>query len=466
MPVLLGAWVGNASNLLPPLEQFLGKPVDRVLAFTGERGDWGDCEPFWQFGQQWVGGMGRKINWSIPMFPDRYGVQGLRDGRDGKFDARWDAWADAVLKHRSNDNEDIYVRTNWEFGGEWFGWTNFAKEDRAAFVACFKRFCQRFKAKSQRIKMVFDYVPDRGDVLWAYPGDDVIDVISQDVYWHRQYDGTDATAAFNRKYSGLPFGLKQVVQFAREHGDKPIAISELGVPGDGSDGATYLRLMEGFIKSENLVYVDYWAGTAAYNGLLHDGSPPATAAEFKRIWTSSIAGGQQPGGGVVAPPQVEPPTGPQRVIVGTGSDEVLVQLTQDYYKANAQYRVTLDSIAVGTTQQVYARGKDQEDTLIVRGTLAPGPHRVAIEFLNDDWGGTPQTDRNIIVRHASYGGKAIAINGGELKTNGSVWTGAFDKGAVPDAPAPVPDNALSVARVAQFLRDVADDIASGDVKIP
>lgn len=465
MAVLLGAWVGNASNLLPPLEAFLGKPVDRVLAFTGERGGWGDVEPFWQLNSQWVGGMGRKINWSIPMFPDSLGVQGLRDGRDGKFDARWDSWADAVLQHRRFDNEDIYVRTNWEFGGEWFGWTNFAKQDRDAFVACFRRFCQRFKAKSPRIKMVFDYVPDRGDVMWAWPGDDVIDVVSQDVYWHRQYDGDNATNAWNRKYSGLPFGLKQVVEWARTHGNKPIAISELGIPGDGSDGATYFRHVESFIKSENLVYVDYWAGTAAYNGLLHDGSPPATAQEFKRIWTSGMSSGG--GGGSVPVPTTptEPPASPQVTILGKGDDVFAIRLTQDYYKANAQYVVMLDSQQLGGTQQVYARGREQADELLIRGTFTPGTHRVAVRFLNDDWGGTPQTDRNIIVKSATYNNTPITVDGGELKTSDAMWVGSFavkEGQAVP----PQPDNALSVARVAQFFRDIGDDIASGDVKIP
>lgn len=465
MAVLLGAWVGNAANLLPPLEGFLGKPVDSVLAFTGEQGDWGDVEPFWQLGGGWVGSMGRKINWSIPMFPNKYGVQALRDGRDGKFDARWDSWADAVLANRSNDSGPIYVRSNWELGGEWFGWTGFANNDRTAFVACFKRFCQRFKAKSPRFKMVFDYVPDRGDWMWAWPGDDVIDVVSQDVYWHVNYDTDNPTNAWNRKYSVLPFGLKQVVQWAKDHGNKPIAISELGVRGDGYDGATYFKLVESFIKNENVVYVDYWAGTAAYNGLLHDGSPAATAAEFKRIWTSSIAGGENPGGEVTPPPTPDPGGEPSQVYVGQGSDSVVLKISQDYYKASAQYTVSVDGTQVGGTQQASARKGKGTDTVTVRGNWTAGPHRVSVKFLNDDWGGTPQTDRNLYVEGASYKGTALPITGGELKSNGTTWTGTFN--VADSAPNPQPDNsALSVARVAAFLHAVADDIASGDVKIP
>ena len=35
------------------------------------------------------------------------------------------------------------------------------------------------------------------------------------------------------------------------------------------------------------------------------------------------------------------------------------------------------------------------DSVTVLGNFTPGPHTVAVDFLNDTWGGTPETDRNL-----------------------------------------------------------------------
>ena len=54
----------------------------------------------------------------------------------------------------------------------------------------------------------------------------------------------------------------------------------------------------------------------------------------------------------------------------------------------------------------HAAGKSQPFSFDV--DLAPGLHDVAVNFLNDRWDGTPDTDRNLYVNSISVGGTAAA----------------------------------------------------------
>ena len=157
---------------------------------------------------------------------------------------------------------------------------------------------------NRRFRMQWDIVPDRGEVTQWYPGDGWIDIISQDVYWHPQYDGSNPTDAFNRHKSGNSSwrGLDWVAQFARDHG-KGIAIPEWGVPGDRSDlaGDVFIGLMRDWMRANYVVFADYWASTSAYNGLLHDGQPAAAADALKALFIGGV------GGDVLPPPDEEPP---------------------------------------------------------------------------------------------------------------------------------------------------------------
>jgi hypothetical protein len=50
------------------------------------------------------------------------------------------------------------------------------------------------------------------------------------------------------------------------------------------------------------------------------------------------------------------------------------------------------------------------------GNFGSGPHDVGVSFVNDAWGGTPTTDRNLYVNSVSfdshsYGGATLLSNG-------------------------------------------------------
>ena len=80
--------------------------------------------------------------------------------------------------------------------------------------------------------------------------------------------------------------------------------------------------------------------------------------------------------------------------------------------------------------------------------LTPGAHVVSVGFLNDAWGGTADTDRNLYVGTASVGGMAASESSAVLWSNG---TAAFHVGAGGTAPALSQDPTLSQGIVHAFL---------------
>ncbi|HYZ33075.1 MAG TPA: carbohydrate-binding domain-containing protein [Crenalkalicoccus sp.] len=111
----------------------------------------------------------------------------------------------------------------------------------------------------------------------------------------------------------------------------------------------------------------------------------------------------------------------------------MLQIAEDAYLGDARYRVTVDGTRVGktfTASALHASG--QADTLTIQGDWAPGTHTVAVKFLNDAWGGTPDTDRNLYVEGITYNGVAVPGGSAALYSAGAK---AFD---FTDTAAPAP----------------------------
>ncbi len=108
--------------------------------------------------------------------------------------------------------------------------------------------------------------------------------------------------------------------------------------------------------------------------------------------------------------QIEPgsPVNPP-VTVGTGPASLVLQVSEDAYKDDAQFTVSVDGKQVGGTQTAkasHALGADQ--TFTVEGSFGVNQHTVGVNFLNDAYDGTPETDRNLYVDAASYDGTTVS----------------------------------------------------------
>ena len=97
--------------------------------------------------------------------------------------------------------------------------------------------------------------------------------------------------------------------------------------------------------------------------------------------------------------------GQHDVSVSTGSDTLVLDIAEDAYLGDAQFTVSVDGKQLGgtfTTTASHAAGASQAFTF--KGDWAIGTHNVTVNFLNDAWGGTPATDRNLYVNAVSYDG--------------------------------------------------------------
>ena len=80
-------------------------------------------------------------------------------------------------------------------------------------------------------------------------------------------------------------------------------------------------------------------------------------------------------------------------------------MSEDAYKGDAQFTVSVDGKQLAgtfTTTASHAAGASQSFTF--KGDWALGAHTVAVNFLNDAYGGTAATDRNLYVNAVSYDG--------------------------------------------------------------
>ncbi len=134
------------------------------------------------------------------------------------------------------------------------------------------------------------------------------------------------------------------------------------------------------------------------------------------------------------------------------SPGLVVNVAEDAWQGDAQFTISVDGKQVGgvhTALASHAAGQDQ--AVAVDTTLAAGALRVGVSFINDAWGGTPGTDRNLYVTGASFGGQAIAGSAATLLSNG---TASFDFAV--GGPASLPASTLTL--------NMAEDAWKGDAQ--
>ncbi len=121
---------------------------------------------------------------------------------------------------------------------------------------------------------------------------------------------------------------------------------------------------------------------------------------------------------VVTPPVVTPPASNSTITLGSGPDTLALAINEDAYLGNAKFTVSVNGIQIGGTQTATAiKGTGQSQIFNVQGTFSGASNTATVNFLNDAWGGTPATDRNLYVTGATIDGTAIA--GAVLNEHGS-----------------------------------------------
>jgi endoglucanase len=143
---------------------------------------------------------------------------------------------------------------------------------------------------------------------------------------------------------------------------------------------------------------------------------------------------------------------------------ITVQVSEDAYLGDAQFIVTVDGKQVGgvnTATTMHNSGNSQ--TINIADSLAPGAHTVGLTFLNDAYGGSNATDRNLYVQSIAVDGKAVTLNT-ELPTSGSSAQASFTVPTTTD-PAPAPSDPVSLGSGPDVLAlDLSEDAYQGDAQ--
>ncbi len=174
-------------------------------------------------------------------------------------------------------------------------------------------------------------------------------------------------------------------------------------PGRHSVGLRFLNgLNDGTPATDRTLYVDNASldGVAIAGGTLSFPNQGSQGFSFAGATT------------VVQPP-------PQTVTIGTGTDVVALQVTEDAYQGDAQFTVAVDGTQIGGTQTAQvsqSSGGSQE--FDVKGSFGAGPHTVTVNFLNDLYGGSSSADRNLYVGSATYDGASVPSSSLSLKSAG------------------------------------------------
>jgi Ca-dependent carbohydrate-binding module xylan-binding/Family of unknown function (DUF6298) len=82
---------------------------------------------------------------------------------------------------------------------------------------------------------------------------------------------------------------------------------------------------------------------------------------------------------------------------------LVLHLSEDAWQGNAQFLVSVDGRQLGGPRSVTAlHGSGADQAFALGDDFGAGAHTVAVSFVNDAYGGSPQTDRNLYVGSIDY----------------------------------------------------------------
>jgi hypothetical protein len=259
-------------GLVGQFESWLGHPVYRAHDFLADE-DWSKvATPYWWV-QQWKPSPYRgRMVFSVPLL-----VQGatLEECATGAYNQHFRSLGNMLV---ANGMGGSTLRFGWEADGNWYRWQAAGRE--AAYRQCFRNAA--FSARVPGAWFKFDWTITNTswrtgmDVEAAYPGDDVVDFVGQDVYAQAQQGSTGAQRF--RTALTQPYGLAWQLNFAARHGKK-LSYPEWGLW--GLDDPEFVRLMHAWMTATEPGWHGYWENGAAR---LTDGSKPAAAAEFLKLY--------------------------------------------------------------------------------------------------------------------------------------------------------------------------------------
>ncbi len=221
------------------------------------------------------------------------------------------------------------------------------------------------------------------------------------VAWDTHFYGWVVNYSTNA--STIAAGLKAQIANAQTvrsaDGVVPVVIGEYGpsTTGSGNYDANGLQVVQAVHDSGYGAIA--WAFNAGTDALTSNGT---SLTDFGRMVAQHIAAAP------AAPPVSSPPPADPASTVAPATHTVTLRVSEDAWQGDARYTIAVDGTTIGGTRIATAsHALGQSQTVALTGTWAAGPHRIDIAFLNDAYGGTPQTDRNLLIDAVQYDGQAV-----------------------------------------------------------
>jgi len=287
---IFGVYVGNDINAtdIPKYEAWLGKPTDGILAYTGDA-SWQDLDGSvgWAIGM-W-GKQDRRVLWSVGFIPKG---ASLVEAAKGTYNDHWKKAAEQLASTHPNE-PILYIRTAWEFNGDWFHFNS--RKNPQAFIGAWRQFVSTYRAVSPRFR--FDWCPSggTGHVEEAYPGDDYVDIIGLDLYdQYRWCKIKDPAERWDKVALHGDHTLLWHQAFAKAH-NKPMSYPEWGVGGaESGDDPYFVEHMHQWFIDNHVIYASYWDSNSAYKGQLSQGQYPESGAKYKELFGSADSANPAP----------------------------------------------------------------------------------------------------------------------------------------------------------------------------
>lgn len=127
----------------------------------------------------------------------------------------------------------------------------------------------------------------------------------------------------------------------------------------------------------------------------------------------------------------------------SGADTLTLNVSEDAWQGDAAFTIQVDGKTIGGTQMAFAsHAAGQSQAYSITGNFGAGSHTVGVTFLNDAWGGTSSTDRNLYLDGVQFDGKTFLDTTQALYSNGStslaVNSAAAGLGTTPTYHSPSP----------------------------
>jgi hypothetical protein len=241
----------------------------------------------------------------------------------GAYRDRWTAMAKNLQRYRGSSPGVTYVRPFHEFNGDWYRNWFVTPDNVEDYKKSFRLMASVIRENCPSCLIAWS--PNNGSSTGAapleaaYPGDDVVDVISVDSYNANGNTIVDSPAAWQEyahaRHGSEPVGVETWRQFAEQRG-KPMALPEWGLNPEygGGDNPEYIRGMNDWLTEHaarpgepnlagKILYEAYFnvrhGGKDGY--LIKDGPNPRSAQVYQSLHWGTQAHGT-PGAAVPTPP--------------------------------------------------------------------------------------------------------------------------------------------------------------------